>query len=166
MCMYLLTCLRTYLLLLLRVRSHRLRAVRAQQVLRRPKVRPWSELEGKYMELEQRLSYDYVFKCVVCVRFIARPTKVTLHFNRPGAAQRQRAVMVCGVKQHTGKTSVCILHRACSMALFSNKHKMVLLRPTIERQVLPARRATCGGYIRYEISLRTQYLRRILCRPG
>ena len=45
------------------IRSHRLRAVRAQQVLRRPKVRPWSELEGKYME--QRLSYDYVFKCVV-----------------------------------------------------------------------------------------------------
>ena len=31
----------------------------------------------------------------------------------PGTAQRRRAVMVCGVKQHTGKTSVC-------MALFSN----------------------------------------------
>ena len=27
----------------------------------------------------------------------------------PGAAQRRRAVMVCGVKQHTGKTSVCMV---------------------------------------------------------
>ena len=36
----------------------------------------------------------------------------------PGTAQRRRAVMVCGVKQHTGKTSVC-------MALFSNLRKQL-----------------------------------------
>ena len=56
----------------------------------------------------------------------------------PGTAHRRRAVMVCGVKQHTGKTSVCMVRCATRSARALRTARTCV-------RLAHALRATCTG---------------------